>query len=131
MHPDKKGKTTLNYIEQIPSTCMPSSSESDMVVPLKAITRAQAQAIVEKGKRKIEEGIETEATPRENTKKSKETWKQRRARRAAKKKYKLKRNKQLSKKQSNKRRKNDKKICKITHLMRPQGQTRSYPLGQS
>ena len=57
-----------------------------MVVPLQAITRAHAQAIAKKGKRKIEEGIETEATPSENTKKSKETWKQRRARRAASKK---------------------------------------------
>ena len=42
VHPDKKGKTTLNYIEQIPSTVMPSSSKSDMVVPQQAITRAQA-----------------------------------------------------------------------------------------
>ena len=87
MHPDKKGKTTLNYIETITSTGTPNSSESDMVVPLQAITRAQARAIAEKGKRKVEEVKETEATPpRENTKKSKETWKQRRARRAASKK---------------------------------------------
>ena len=86
MHPDKKGKTTLHYIEKIPSTGTPSSSESDMVVPLQAITRAQARATTDKGKRKVDEEIETEAAPSENTKKSKETWKQRRARRAASKK---------------------------------------------
>ena len=86
MHPDRKGKTSLNYIEQIPSTGTPSSFESDVVVPLKAITRAQAQAIAEKGKGKLEEETGPEATPSEHTKKSKETWKQRRARRAASKK---------------------------------------------
>ena len=62
MHPDKKGKTSLNYIDQIPSTGTPSSSESDRVVPLQAITRAQAQANAEKGKGKIEEETEPEAT---------------------------------------------------------------------
>ena len=62
MHPDKKGKTSLNYIEQIPSTGTPSSSESDRVVPLQAIMRAQAQANAEKGKGKIEEETEPEAT---------------------------------------------------------------------
>ena len=75
VHPDKKGKTSLNYIGQIPSAGAPSSSESNVVVPLKAITRAQAQAIAEKGKRKIQEETEPEATPSEHTKKSKETWK--------------------------------------------------------
>ena len=84
MHPDKKGKTSLNYVGKIPSTGMPSSLESDRVVPLQAITRAQAQAIAEKGKEKEE--TEPEATPSENTKKSRGTWKQRRARRAASKK---------------------------------------------
>ena len=73
VHPDKKDKKTLNYIERIPPTGTPSSSESDMVVPLQAITRVQGRAYAEKGKRKIEEGLETEATPSENTKKSKET----------------------------------------------------------
>ena len=86
MHPDKKGKTSLNYVTTLPSTSTPSSSESDRVVPLQAITRAQAQAIAEKGKRKIQEETEPEATPSEHTRKSKETWKQRRARRAASKK---------------------------------------------
>ena len=90
MHPDKKCKTTLNYIEKVPSTGTPSSSESDMVVPLQAITRAQARAPAEKGKRKVDEEIETEAAPSENTKKSKETWKERRARRAASKKRRAK-----------------------------------------
>ena len=32
MHPDKKGKTSLNYVTTIPSTSTPSSSESDRVV---------------------------------------------------------------------------------------------------
>ena len=90
MHPDKKGKTSLNYIERIPSTGTPSSSESDRVVPLQAITRAQEQANAEKGKGKIEEETEPEATLSENTKKSKKTWKQRRARRAASKKRRAK-----------------------------------------
>ena len=86
MHPDKKGKTTLNYIERIPSIGMPSSSESEVVVPSQAITTAQARATTDKGKRKVDEGIETEAAPSEGTKKSKEIWKERRARRAASKK---------------------------------------------
>ena len=86
MHLDKKGKTTLNYIERIPSTKTPSSSESDIVVPLQAITKAQEWVTADKGQRKVDEEIETEAAPSENTKKSKETWKERRARRAASKK---------------------------------------------
>ena len=62
LHPDKKGKATLNFIERIPSTRTPSSSKSDMVVPLQAITKAQARATANKGKRKVDEEIETEAT---------------------------------------------------------------------
>ena len=57
-----------------------------MVVPLQAITRAQAQATAEKGKRKVDEEIETEVAPSETMKKSKETWKERRAQRATSKK---------------------------------------------
>ena len=48
--------------------------------------RAQARATANKGKRKVDKEIETEVAPSENTKKSKETWKERRARRAASKK---------------------------------------------
>ena len=44
VHLDKKGKTSLNYIERIPSTGTPSSSESDRVVPLQAITRADRKS---------------------------------------------------------------------------------------
>ena len=84
LHPDKKGKTSLNFIEPLPSTDTPGSSESDKVVPLKAITRAQAQANAEK--RKEKEETEPEATPSESTEKSRGTWKQRRARRVASKK---------------------------------------------
>ena len=86
MHPDKKGKATLNFIETIPSKGTPSSSEFDIVVPLQAITRAQARATVDKGKRRLDEEIETKAALSERTKKSKETWKERRARMAASKK---------------------------------------------
>ena len=75
-NPEVKGKSpvTLNMITMIPSTGSPSSSESDVVVPIKVITRAQAKANEEK----------TEATPSEKSKKSKrESWKARRERRAA------------------------------------------------
>ena len=65
--PDKKGNVTLNFIEMIPPSNTPNSSESNIVVPLKAITRAQAQANTNKGKRKLDEENETEATPSEHT----------------------------------------------------------------
>lgn len=79
-NPDNKGKATvgINLIEILPSTSSPSSSESDVVVPLKAITRAQARA---KDESKRED--EAEPTPSESRKKSKESWKARRAKRAA------------------------------------------------
>ena len=74
---EAKGKTTLNYIEVLPSSNTPSSSETDVVVPVKVITRAQAKAQNDVRRN------ETEPTPSEGTKKTKETWKARRARRAA------------------------------------------------
>ena len=65
---------------------------SGYVVPLNAITRAQAQN-ADKGKRKIHEENEIEATPSglNVMKKSNETWKARRERRVASKKRKAER----------------------------------------
>ena len=43
LNPEFKGKATLNYVEIIPSSS-PSSSNSEHVVPMKVVTRAQAKA---------------------------------------------------------------------------------------
>ena len=81
---EKKDRATLNYIEEVlPSSNLVSSSDFGEVVPLKAITRAQAQA-----KNNARKEDETEQTPSEKSKKTKESWKARRARRAASKKRK-------------------------------------------
>ena len=78
---DKKGKATLNYVEVLPSSSNPtSSSESDPVVPLKVITRAQAQA------KNLQKENEIETAPSERSNKTKRSWKACRERRAASKK---------------------------------------------
>ena len=70
---EKKGKTTLNYVEVLPSSSNPtSSSKSDPVVPLKVITRAQTQA------QKLQKGNDTE-----RSNKTRGSWKACRERRAA------------------------------------------------
>ena len=75
---EKKGKTTLNYVEVLPpSSNTNSSSEMELVVPLKVITRAQAQ------KNKVQKKDNTETTMSEKSHKTKGTWKARRERRAA------------------------------------------------
>ena len=78
---DKKGKATLNYVEVLPSSSNPtSSSETDPVIPLKVITRAQAQAKKNKKENK------TETAPSERSNKTKGSWKAQRERKAASKK---------------------------------------------
>ena len=75
---EKKGKTTLNYVEVLPpSSNTNSSSDTELVVPLKVITRAQAQ----KNKEKNQDNTET--TMSEKSHKTKGTWKARKERRAA------------------------------------------------
>lgn len=68
MNSENKGKATLNCIQTIPLSSAPSSSESDIVIPLQIITCAQAQV-----KNKDKQENETETTPSENSKKTKET----------------------------------------------------------
>lgn len=80
-NPDNKNKgpaAVLNLIELLPSTGSPSTSDSEIIVPLKAITRAQART-----KDDSKRDDEAEPNPSEHSKKSKESWKARRARRAA------------------------------------------------
>ena len=75
---EKKGKTTLNYVEVLPpSSNTNSSSDTELVVPLKVITRAQAQ------KNKVQNKDNTETTMSEKSHKTKGTWKARKERRAA------------------------------------------------
>ena len=63
---EKKGKTTLNCVEVLPSSSQPSSSsETEPVVPLKVITRAQAQA------KKIQDGNGNETSSSERSYKTK------------------------------------------------------------
>lgn len=71
----------LNYIVILPSTTFPSSSKSDIVRHLQAIIRSQANTNNE-----VNEGNKTKPTPSEVNKKSKESWKARRTRRASSKK---------------------------------------------
>ena len=74
----KKGRTTLNYVEVLPPSSNTNSSlESEQVVPLKVITRAQAQ------KNKVQNRDNTETTMSEKSHKTKGTWKARKERRAA------------------------------------------------
>ena len=74
---EKKGKTTLNYVKVLPpSSNTNSSSDIEMVVPLKVITRAQAQ------KNKVQNKDNTETTMSEKSHKTKGTWKARREQRA-------------------------------------------------
>ncbi|MCO5559225.1 hypothetical protein L7F22_012820 [Adiantum nelumboides] len=86
LNPHVKGKApvVLNLIDMKPSTGMPSSSKSDVLIPLKVITRVQAKA---RDKHRIEN--KGEVTPSESSKKSKkkESWKARRERRAASRKH--------------------------------------------
>src|SRR5271156_4647827 len=79
-NPEAKGKATLNYVEVMPSTSAPSSSESEKVVPLKVVTRAQAKA------KAPEENDEKSDAPSKSSKRTTRSWKARRARRAASKK---------------------------------------------
>ena len=80
---EKKQKTTLNYVEVIPSSSQPSSSsETEPIVPLNVITRAQAQA------QKLQEERNLETAVSEGSHKTKGSWKARRERRAASKKRK-------------------------------------------
>ena len=75
---EKKGKTTLNYVEVLPpSSNTNSSSDTELVVPLKVITRAQAQ------KNKVQKENLTESAMSEKSTQTKGTWKVRRERRAA------------------------------------------------
>ena len=74
---EKKGKTTLNYVEVLPpSSNTNSSSKTEQVVPLKVITRAQAQ------KNKMQKENNTEIAMSEKSNKTKRMWKARRERRA-------------------------------------------------
>ena len=78
MKPENKGKVTLNYVEVMPITSSPGLSKIEVVVPIQVITRAQA-------KEKIKEQKENETghTPSITSTKTRETWKARKARRAA------------------------------------------------
>ena len=69
-NPKNKEKATLNYIEILPISNMPDSYKSNIIVPLQAIIRAQAQANANKGKEKLGEENETEAVPSERNKKT-------------------------------------------------------------
>ena len=80
---EKKSIVTLSYVEALPSSNPTSSLDLGEAIPLKAITRTQARA----KKDELKEN-EIEKTPSETSKKTKETWKARRARRAASKKRK-------------------------------------------
>ena len=80
---EKKKKATLNYVEVIPSSSQPSSSsEVEAIVPLKVITRAQAQA------QKLQGELDQETVVSVRSHKTKGSWKARRERRAANKKRK-------------------------------------------
>ena len=81
---EKKDRATLNCVEEVlPSSNPVSSSDFGEVVPLKAITRAQAEA-----KNNARKEDETDQTLSEKSKKTKESWKAKRTRRVASKKRK-------------------------------------------
>lgn len=94
--PEAKGKATLNFIEVVPSTISPSSSESEKIVPIHVITRARAKET----KSDAEKGKEVDPAPSESSKKTKETWKARRVRRAASRKKRNKKVKAVETKES-------------------------------
>ena len=87
VRPKGLGKVTLNFIETIPSTSAPSSSESEKIIPVKVITRAQAQA-KQKDRDEKKETPSEKDVPSESSKSAKNSWKARRERRAASKKRK-------------------------------------------
>ena len=94
VRPKSLGKVTLNFIETIPSTSAPSSSESkkipsesEKIIPVKVITRAQAQA-KQKDRDEKKETPSEKAVPSESSTSAKNSWKARRERRAASKKRK-------------------------------------------
>ena len=75
---EKKGKSTLNYVEVLPPSSNTNSSlDTELVVPLKVITRTQAQ------KNKVQNKDNTETTMSDKSHKTKGTWKARKKWRAA------------------------------------------------
>ena len=69
-NPEAKGKVAINFIEVVPPTSSPSSSETEQTVPINVITRAQAKAQEKERKNKDE-------MPSKSVKSSQNSWKAR------------------------------------------------------
>ena len=78
-NPEASGKVAINFIEVVPTTSLPSSSETEQTIPINIITRARSKA---QETEKIHKG----ETPSESQKSNQNSWKARRMRRAQNKK---------------------------------------------